>query len=179
MGYPFGNDPAKTEGYRRFWAREPAARPLIGFSLKTWFPMHEFSASRAWSDSEWMRPEMVRPEAFIDDLEALLREGEVIDDDILRGACPSQAVQWLPPMLGAPLRILGESTLSPDLDLPWEKLESLSLDRNNSWFQKYLEFIRVLVRASRGRYPISHPPLSGHSDVAAMLRGHTNMILDF
>jgi len=37
----------------------------------------------------------------------------------------------------------------------------------------------VLVKASNGRYPVSHPPLSGPSDVAAILRGHSNMILDF
>jgi len=179
MGYPFGNNPAKIERYRRFWAREPMERPLIGFSLKTWFPMYEFAASRAWTQFEYLTPDMIHPEDHIGDQERLLREGEVIDDDILRGACPSEAVQWLPPMLGAPLRILGESTLSPDLDLPWRELEGLSLDHGNPWFQKYLEFIRVLVKASRGRYPISHGTMSGPSDVAAILRGHSNMALDF
>jgi len=179
MAYPFGNDPAKIEGYQCFWARKPVARPLVGFSLKTWFPMYEFAASRAWMGCEYLTPDMIHPEDFVEDEEMLLREGEVIDDDILRGACPSQAVQWLPPMLGAPLRILGESTLSPDLDLSWEELEHLSLDHANPWFQKYLEFIRVLVKASRGRYPVSHGTMSGPSDMAAILRGHRNMALDF
>lgn len=179
MGYPFGNDPSKIAGYRRFWAREPVERPLVGFSLKSWFPMYEFAASRAWRGLEYLTPEMIHPEDFIEDQERLLGEGEVIDDDILRGACPSQAVQWLPPMLGTPLRILGESTLAPDQNLPWEELEELSLDPQNPWFQKYLEFTRVLVEASQGRYPVSHSPLSGPSDVAAILRGHSNMVLDF
>ena len=183
--YPFGNDPAKIERYRRFWAREPVERPLVGFSLKTWFPMYEFAASRAWQGLDHLTPDMIHPEDFIQDQERLLREGEVIEDDILRGACPSQAVQWLPPMLGAPLRILKESTLAPDLNLSWEdedsvhSLENISLDHQNAWFQIYLEFIQVLVRAADGRYPISHGTMSGPSDVAAIFRGHRNMILDF
>ena len=179
MGYPFGNDPAKIAGYRRFWAKKLVERPLIGFSLKSWFPMYEFAASRAWMEFEYLTPDMIHPQDFIEDQERLLREGEVIDDDILRGACPSQAVQWLPPMLGAPLRILGESTLSPDLNLSWEEVGEVSLHHENPWFQKYLEFIRVLVKAARGRYPISHGTMSGPSDVAAILRGHSNMGLDF
>ena len=127
--YPFGNDPAKIERYRRFWAREPVERPLVGFSLKTWFPMYEFAASRAWQGLDHLTPDMIHPEDFIQDQERLLREGEVIEDDILRGACPSQAVQWLPPMLGAPLRILMESTLAPDLNLSWEDFDVSSAER--------------------------------------------------
>jgi len=179
VDYPFGNDPAKIEGYRRFWAREPAERPLIGFSLKSWFPMYEFAASRAWAEFECLTPDMIHPQDFIEDQERLLREGEVIEDDILRGASPSQAVQWLPPMLGTPLRILGESTLAPDQNLSWEELEDISLDHQNPWYQKCLEFTCVLVDASAGRYPVSHATMSGPSDVAAILRGHHNMILDF
>lgn len=177
--HPFGNDPAKIAGYRRFWARQATARPLIGFSVKSWFPMDEFAASRAWKGKGYLTPDMVRPREFVADQERLLREGEVIDDDILRGASPSQAVQWLEPMLGAPLRILEESTLVPDQGLSWQELEGLALDRDNRWFRKYLEFVQVLVEASAGRYPVSHGALTGPSDTAATLRGHANLIHDF
>jgi hypothetical protein len=34
MKFEFGNDPAKIEGYKKFWKREPVKRPLVGFSLK-------------------------------------------------------------------------------------------------------------------------------------------------
>jgi len=81
----FGNDPAKIAGYLAFWERAPVRRPLVGFSIKSWFPLQEFSASAAWQRCEVLTPEMVEPEAFLDDQERLLREGEVIEDDILRG----------------------------------------------------------------------------------------------
>ncbi len=175
---PFGNDPAKIEGYRAFWERRAARRPLVGFSLKSWFPLQEFAASAAWQACDVLTPEMVEPEAFLDDQERLLQEGEAIADDILRGASPSQAVPWLDGMLGATLRILPASILGVERTLPWEALESIRLDPAHPWFRKYTGFIDALVRRSAGRYPVSHGTLIGPSDIAALLRGHTQSILD-
>jgi hypothetical protein len=176
--YPFGNDPAKIAGYRAFWDRSPARRPLVGFSIKSWFPLQEFAASAAWRDCPVLTPDMVRPEAFLDDQERLLREGEVIEDDILRGASPSQAVPWLDGMLGATLRILPGTVLGVERTLPWDQLTDLRLDPQSAWLAKYVEFIETLVRRSAGRYPISHGALIGPSDIAALLRGHTQSVLD-
>ena len=115
--WAFGNDPAKVAGYQAFWDRAPVQRPLVGFSIKSWFPLQEFAASAAWQDRDVLTPDMVEPEAFLDDQERLLREGEVIADDILRGASPSQAVPWLDGMLGATLRILPAASWASSA--PW------------------------------------------------------------
>lgn len=176
--HPFGNDPAKVARYRAFWARESVARPLVGFSFKSWFPLQEFAASAAWQDAKYLTPDMVEPEAFLDDQERLLREGEVVDDDILRGATPSQAVPWLDGMLGSRLRILPGSILPEERCLPWEELERLRLDREGPWYRTYMAFIEALVRRSAGRYPVSHGTLHGPSDLAASLRGHSRSIMD-
>ena len=176
--YPFGNDPAKVASYRAFWDRAPVPRPLVGFSIKSWFPLQEFAASAAWQDRDVLTPDMVDPEAFLDDQERLLHEGEAIADDILRGASPSQAVPWLDGMLGATLRILPGSILGAERTLAWDKLESLGLDLQNAWFDKYIAFIEALVHRAAGRYPVSHGALIGPSDIAALLRGHTQSVLD-
>ncbi len=176
--YPFGNDPAKIAGYRAFWARSPVKRPLVGFSIKSWFPLQEFAASAAWQEHDVLTPEMVEPEAFLDDQERLLAEGEVMGDDILRGASPSQAVPWLDGMLGATLRILPGTILGVERRLPWSELADLRLDPANPWYRKYIECIQVLVRRSDGRYPVSHGTLIGPSDIAALLRGHTQNVID-
>ena len=178
MHYPYGNDPAKVAGYRAFWDRAAAKRPLVGFSIKSWFPLQEFSASAAWQDRDVLTPDMVDPKAFLDDQERLLEEGEALGDDILRGASPSQAVPWIDGMLGATLRILPGTILGVERTLPWEALESLQLDVRSPWFAKYMEFIDALVRRSAGRYPVSHGALIGPSDIAALLRGHTQSVLD-
>lgn len=176
--YPFGNDPSKIDGYKNFWARAEAKRPLVGFSIKSWFPLEEFEASRAWQSHKILTPEMIDPAAFMDDQERLLREGEEIDDDILRGASPSQAVFWLCGMLGATLRILPGNTMAEEKWLAWEVLEQIRLEHDSPWFQKYMEFAETLVNRANGRFPVSHGTLIGPSDLFAVFRGHTQCLMD-
>ena len=175
---PFGNDPAKIERYRAFWSRGDVKRPLVGFSFKTWLPMDEYAASRAWQSAGYLTPDMVCPEAFMDDQERLLREGETVDDDIFRGACPSQAVPWMQGMFDFKLRILPSSILGEDCALSWGELEHIHLDQEHPWFKKYIEFGETLVKRSAGRFPVSHGTLHGPADMAAGLRGHSRCILD-
>jgi hypothetical protein len=174
----FGNDPEKLDRYRAFWDREDTGRPLIGFSIKSWFPLEEYAASAAWRALDYLTPDMVDPEAFMEDEVRLLRQGEQIEDDIFRGASPSQAVPWLMAMLGGRVRILPGSTLAEERVLPWSELENLRLDPENPWYQKYMEFADTLVRTSDGRFPVSHGTLVGPTDLAAGLRGHAQSIID-
>lgn len=175
----FGNDAAKIERYRAFWRREGVERPLVGFTLRGWLPLNEYAASRAWKTGEYLAPSLIEPEAFLDDEERLLREGEVIDDDIIRGASPTSAVVfWLAAILGSRLRILPGNVLPEDRSLPWDKLEQLHLDHDNPWFRKYLACADALAQRARGRFPVSHSALLGPSDLMAALRGHTQSIVD-
>jgi hypothetical protein len=178
VAIPFGNDPAKVAGYQRFWDRAPALRPLVGFSIKSWSPLEEFAASRAWADHDVLTPDMIDPAAFLDDQERLLREGEVMDDDILRGASPSQAVPWLDGMLGATLRILPGNVLGVERTLPWEEVLAAHVDPENPWYRRYLAFGDALVRRSAGRFPVSHGTLIGPTDMLAACRGHTQSLFD-
>jgi len=177
--HPFGNDPRKIDGYRAFWNRDPVKRPLVGFSYKSWFPIKEFRASSVWEEDTYLEPEMIDPEKFLDDQERLLKEGEELDDDILRGASPTQGVPWIGGMIGNSIRILPSTTLAEERILPWEQLEDLALDTSNPWYEKYMEFTDALVRRSDGRYPVSHGTLIGPSDLIAILRGHTQSIMDW
>ncbi|MCE5265387.1 MAG: hypothetical protein LLG97_17875 [Deltaproteobacteria bacterium] len=176
--HPYGNDPAKIEGYKAFWQRSAVKRPLIGFSVKSWFPLEEFGASRAWQSHDLLTPDMVKPDAFLADQERLLREGEAMDDDILRGASPSQAVFWECGMLGSRIRILPGSTMAEEQTLPWEIVRRLHVDPANPWFRKYLEFADALVTRARGQFPVSHGTLVGPTDLLAVFRGHTRSIMD-
>lgn len=176
---PFGNDPAKIARYQAFWNRESARRPLVGFTCSGWFPLGEFSATRAWGTAEYLTPEMIDPRCFLEDHLRILREGEAMDDDVIRGACPSQAaVPWLPPMLGCRMRILPENVLGEEQNLPWGEALQARLDAANPWFVKYVEFAQALVEASRGEFPVGHSPEIGPTDLHAVLRGHTRSILD-
>ena len=176
---PFGNDPAKIERYKAFWSRADVGRPLVGFTMRGWFPLDEYAATRAWPVNTHLTPEMVVPEAFLEDEERLLQEGEILNDDIIRGDMPAAAViPWLSGILGSTLRILPGNVLGEDRSADWERMEALRFDREHPWFRKYVEFAETLVRHSSGRYPVSHGALVGPCDILGELRGHTQSILD-
>ncbi len=175
----FGNDPEKTARYRAFWSRADVNRPLVGFSLVGWFPFREFAVCRSWDSEGYLTPEMVNPAEFLDDHVRICREGEVLDDDVIRGACPAQAsVPWLPGIVGAPLRILPDNVLGEEQHLSWDEALQVRLDRGNPWYRKYMEFADALVETAAGRFPVSHGPEVGPTDLHAILRGHTESIMD-
>jgi len=178
-GVPFGNDPAKIDRYRAFWAGERVSRPLVGFTLVGWFPLGELSASRGWAGTATLTPDMLVPRELLDDHERMLREGEIFSDDLIRGASPSQvAIPFFPAMLGSPLRLLPESVLGEELHLDWERALRSRLDASNPWYRLYFELADLLVERSAGRFPVSHNAEIGPSDVHAVLRGHTRAIED-
>ena len=179
--FPFGNDPSKIERYKQFWERASVSRPLVGFSFKSWFPLDEFEASSSWKKDTFLTPQQVRPADFIVDQERLLREGEEIEDDILRGASPSQAIFWGAGTLGSQMRVLPGNIVAVDRELAWEELIDVSLEshRNSPWFSIYLDFIDRLVNSSNGHYPVSHGSLLGPLDLAVSLRGHEQTAVDF
>ena len=84
----FGNDPAKIERYRAFWNRADVRRPMVGFTCVGWFPFGEFAACRSLPPDSQLAPTQVDPAAFLGDHLRMLCEGEVMDDDLIRGACP-------------------------------------------------------------------------------------------
>jgi hypothetical protein len=175
----FGNDPAKADRYEAFWDRGDVRRPMVGFTMRGWFPLTEYSASRAWPVDEYLTPEMVVPEAFMEDEDGLLEEGEALDDDIFRGDGPaSTLIPWTSALLGSSLRILPGNVLGEDRLVGWDELERLGLDHESPWFRKYFEFMEAVVAHSNGRYPVSPGTFIGPCDILGELRGHTQSILD-
>ena len=178
MTHEFGNDPAKIERYRKFWNREPVERPMVGFSSLGWFPLDEFKASAAWPKDAELTPDMIEPEAFLDDWEAKVREGEIMDDDMIRGVYPSQAVFWCCGTLGCRMRVLPGNVVAEDQSLSWDEALAKKIDPENPWYRKYMDFVDVLVERAAGRYPVSHGALCGPLDFAVALRGHEQTVID-
>jgi hypothetical protein len=176
---PFGNHPSKLNRYRAFWRRQDTNRPLTGFTVGGWFPLGDFAAAKRWQGQRWLTPDALLPSDFIDDHERMVREGESIDDDLIRGAGPMQvAVPFLPGMLGCRLRILEESILGQERNLSWEEALGVRLDPGSPWYRTCMAFTDALVERSQGRFPVSHSAEIGPSDIHAVLRGHYQAIVD-
>jgi hypothetical protein len=175
----FGNDPTKIERYLAFWDRSETTRPLVGFTRVGWFPLQEFRASHTWMRHRYLEPHVLDVQAVLDDHVRMVREGETIDDDLIRGPSPMQvAVPFLPGILGSRLRILPENVMGEERHLTWDAALQINLDEDNPWFQKYIELADALTRRSSGRFPVSHSAEIGPSDMHALLRGHSQSILD-
>jgi hypothetical protein len=74
--------------------------------------------------------------------------------------------------------VLPDNVMGEELDLSWEQAMEKRLDQESPWFHKYIEFAEALVARADGRYPVSHGAELGPSDLHALLRGHTNSIID-
>lgn len=176
---PFGNVPKKIEKYEAFWKREGMKRPLVGFTFRGFLPLEEYRVTRTWKSDILLTPDMVEPEDFMDDEITLLEEGEILNDDIIRGDSPAAAaIPWLSGMLGSSLRILPGSILGEDLACSWDELRDVKLDHNNPWFKKYISFICTLVKKAKGRFPVSQGAFRGPSELLGLLRGTTQSIMD-
>jgi len=81
-------------------------------------------------------------------------------------------------MLGCPVEISGESIWGRERDADWDELDDLKLDDDNSWLQKYLEFLAALVETAGGEYPVSQPILRGVTDLLGALRGNSQALID-
>ena len=178
--YPFGNDPTKIERYKSFWERTNDDRPLIGFTQVSWFPVQYFTVSSSWEVDSYVTHDMINPEEWLDDTEKLLIEGETIQDDILRGACPGQLAfpAFLPASLGSEIKVLPNTVLPEAVHLPWEKALASKFDPENPWIKTYFAFADALVKQSQGRYPVSHNGELGPTDLHAILRGHNEALID-
>ncbi len=198
--YPFGNDPAKIERYKAFWAfsaqedhtfspkqdggsrttSSQSDRPILGFTKVGWFPVEYFTACRSWQVNGVVTLDMIRPEEWLDDTEKLLVEGEEIEDDILRGVCPTQVAfpAFLPAALGSEVRVLPQSVLAEERKLSWNEALSVALEPDNPWLVKYLDFASALAERAAGRYPVSHNAELGPIDLHALLRGHNESLID-
>jgi len=175
----FGNKLSKIEKYKAFWNREDVERPLVGFTFRGFFPIQEYEVSSRWQPGKMLTPGMVIPEEFMEDEEKLLEEGEIVNDDIIRGdSALAAVVPWLSGMMGSELRILPGNVLGKDLNLSCNELENIHLDHDNPWFKKYIEFTKALVEKSNNRFPVSHGAFRGPSDLLALLRGSTQSIID-
>jgi hypothetical protein len=168
----------KIKGYQKFWNLAEVQKPLIGFDVGGFFPFQWFSALKEIKENVFLQPELLIVDKYLDDYTRLYKRSASVNDDLIKGVSPIPAIPWLEAMLGCSVEISGESIWAREQNADWGVLERLSLEENNPWLQKYLEFLDALVRNADGEYPVSQPILRGITDLIGALRGNTEALLD-
>jgi hypothetical protein len=168
----------KIKGYQKFWNLAEVQKPLIGFDVGGFFPFQWFGALKEIKKDVFLRPELLIVDKYLDDYTKLHKRSVSVNDDLIKGVSPIPAIPWMEAMLGCAVEISGESIWAREKNADWGELERVSLEENNPWLQKYLEFLDALVRNADGEYPVSQPILRGITDLIGALRGNTEALID-
>lgn len=168
----------KLATYRDFWARRPAARPIIGIDIGGWFPFRRFSRLGRIEDMAYIDCGDLDAAEYLADYEVFRERSADIPDDLIKGVAPVPAIPWMEAILGAKIRRNSDSVWADELRCAWEQIDRLLPFRENSWLSTYGKFVESLAAHAAGRYPVGLPILRGVSDLLGTLRGHTESIID-
>ena len=174
------NPAEKLERHRRFWNRKPTDRPLVGFTIGSYFPAHRFNAAQGLlQENELISPDMLPVETYLEDYERLYDLSLAIDQDLFWVAEPFTGIPWMEAILGCEIRGASDSIWTGHwLDDLKKFPDRIDLDKNE-WFLKYVEFVERLVDHSQGRFAVGQPIFRGPVDMLAALRGHERAVMDF
>jgi hypothetical protein len=162
--------------HRAFWGCEAVERPLVGVSRYAYFPLEDFDLG---VEAGPFLPEMLDPESLLPQYERMFADGGLYMGDFLWAASPLWGLPWLEAIIGCPVEVSKDyATLwarhcYPDLGA----VPDLRLFPDNPWFQKLLEFTRLLARHSQDLYPLATPLLRGPVDLLAALVGSEQLVL--
>jgi hypothetical protein len=167
---------AKNEA---FWTRGPAQRPLLGVAVNITFPAVRFAKLETGQGR--MTPEMIIPEAFLEDWDKSFAHTEERAEHLFMVASPYSAVPWMEAIAGCEVYAspASSSIWAEHPNPSWERLKLVGFDPNNPWLLKLIECAEVLREHAAGRYPISTPILRGVSDIATALLGPQRLVLEF
>jgi hypothetical protein len=174
----FGDQQEKIKRYNDFWSGAEVDRPLIGFSLGGWFPLHSYTALHKFRGKGRLFPDQVQPEEFLPDYDRLVAQWESVEDDVIRGVAPIPPFPWLESMLGSPVHVGEESLWAEEGGFDYANTLKLDWSAENPWRCKYLEFVAALKDHFGDRVPVGQPILRGVSDMIAALRKTSQMIFD-
>jgi hypothetical protein len=169
-------------GYKKrhlaFWDLSETDRPLLGFTiglgLDSWSYWQENKAARALLNREQILPDDINPADFVEDQQKYLELCDQIDDDTIRTVMPLASIPWMEAILGCPVLSSEAGFRSAEILRTAGSLQPVSLNPDNPWIKKYLQFIELYTREFSGKYPVSQSILRGPSDLACALLGAEN-----
>ena len=161
------------------WIERRNARPLLGFTLGSYYPLHRYpNGSRHLPDGQ-VSPGHVRVEEFLDDTDRLFRMHEEAGGDFVFSAAPFPGLPWLEASLGCGVVADHQSGSTRSTPPPGfaENPVVAPFSEDNPWVARLLEFIPPLQARSGGRYPVGVTLMRGISDLLSALYGAEEFVL--
>ncbi len=161
------------------WFERRNGRPLLGFTLGSYYPLRRYPNGVRDILAGLVRPEDIAVARFLDDTDALYLLHEQAGGDLIWSATPFLGVPWLEAALGC--GVVADHNSGSMRSTPPPGFASNPrvpvFSTSNPWVDKMLEFIPALEQRSAGRYPIGATLMRGISDLLSALYGGQEFIL--
>ena len=167
----------KIQRHMDYWEGRTQKRPLTIMRTGDWFFSREFAANHELlKKGRPLDPHEIDVSAYLPDYDRMYETLEKLPTDMFFAADPCTGFPWMEGIMGA--KITGEegSFFTHPVLEDVEDLEDYEVSlENNPWYEKYLEFVKVLTEHSAGRYPVGEPIMRGASDTIGSLVGQEGM----
>ncbi len=168
---------SRLDLHRRYWNRLPLPYPPASFRIGDYFFSRHFEAAKPFLvQNKRITPDMLVVEDFLSDYERMFAETESLGQDGFWTAEPFTGIPWMEAILGCEVYANGESFSTRSCLRSLDGIESIRIDLDNPWLQKYLEFTRRLVDLGKGRFTVGMPIMRGPSDIVGAILGQTEMV---
>jgi hypothetical protein len=157
------------------WWRRANDRPLVGFTLGSYYPLHRYPRAAARLAEGPVRPEDIVVSDYLDDTDRLFELHEAAGGDLLFSAAPFLGLPWVEASLGC--GVVADHTTGSTRSTPPAEPEVPPFSPDNPWVRKMLEFVPALAERSAGRYPVGVTLMRGVSDLLAALYGGGDFVL--
>lgn len=162
----------RVDRFRRYYNRAND-RPLLGFYVRSEYPLFRYPATRSLPDDRPLTPDDFDVAPYLDDCDELFAEHEACGGDFIWSASAYWGIPWLEAALGCPI-IADHNTGSIRSETPaaFSGPESIpEFDSDAPWMQKAVEFIDRMAERSAGRWPIGTTRMRGIADLLSALYG--------
>jgi len=168
----------KIEKYRLFWKKENP-QPLISFQVGHEYLVKDFEAAKPLLRYKYpITPNMVDIPKFMKDYERLYQDHAKVNKDTFWAATPLPSFPWMGAFMGCEVYSSGDTFWIKNTHISLEEIKNLRFSIYNPWFMKFIDFVKALVKNSKGRYPIGYPIFRGPVEMLSEIRGQSQFVYD-
>jgi len=161
------------------WLQRRNERPLLGFTLGSYYPLHRYPNGVRRIPNGPVDPEDIHVSDYLSETDELFELHEAAGGDLVWSAAPFWGVPWVEASLGC--GVLADHTVGSMRATPPSAFAQNPIvpefSETNRWVAKLLEFIPALVEQSAGRYPVGATLMRGVADLLSALYGGDNFVL--
>ena len=162
--------------HRDFWNGKSLNQLPVSYRIGDYFLSDKFKANLPLlKPGTIVTPEMIHVDDYLEDYERMYTDCERIGQTGFFTADPCTGFPWVEAMLGCPVIGANVAFVTDTVYDSIEDIPDLYISEDNSWYQKYLEFVDKLTILSAGRFPVGQPIMRGVSDVIGAMVGQEEM----